>query len=77
MDKQQPNDQAQRRHSERFRQVSTLYPRMVALAYARDLDRAMVDSDEQVAATVAAWESAQGEVPRDWVAIGTEESDES
>jgi hypothetical protein len=57
-------------HSMRFRKVSNLYPRMVAFAYDRDIARAFMDSDEQVAATVAAWERAQGWEPRDWVAIG-------
>jgi hypothetical protein len=47
-------------HSERFRRVSTRYPHMVALAYGHELDRAAADSDEQVAATVAAWERAHG-----------------
>jgi hypothetical protein len=63
-------------HSERFRRVSTRYPRRVAEAYGRDLERAAADTDEQVAATVAAWERAQGLVPRDWHAIGAEERDE-
>jgi hypothetical protein len=49
-----------RRHAERFRKVSNRYPRRVAEAYERDLERAAADSDEQVAATVAAWEESQG-----------------
>lgn len=61
------------RHSQRFRKVSNLYPRLVALAYERDLDRAAMDSDETVAATVRAWEIAQGDEPRDWYAIGRAE----
>ncbi len=60
-------------HSCRFRKVSTRYPRRVAEAYARDLDRAMDDSDEQVAAVVAAWEETQGLEPVDWAAVGAEE----
>lgn len=45
-----------RRHSERFRKIGgERYPRRVAEAYEHDLSRAMADSDEQVAATVAAW----------------------
>lgn len=64
------------RHSLRFRQVSTLYPHLVALAYDRDLARAAADSDEQIAARVAAWEREQGVEPRDWRAIGAEERDE-
>jgi hypothetical protein len=43
-------------HSERFRKFGNGYPRLVALSYGRDLKRAMADSDEQVAATVHAWE---------------------
>ncbi len=61
------------RHSERFRDVSTRYPRRVAEAYDGDLDRAMADSDEQVTATVAAWERANGLAPRDWRAVGAAE----
>jgi len=37
----------------------------------------MADSDEQVAATVAAWERDQGLSPRDWPAIGAEERGET
>jgi len=62
-----------RRHSLRFRRVSNRYPRRVAEAFERDLDRALADSDEQVAATVAAWERGQGLTVRDWVAVGVAE----
>jgi hypothetical protein len=62
-------------HSERFRKVSNRYPRRVAEAYAGDLERAAADSDEEVAATVRAWEIAQGLEPRDWEEIGAEERD--
>ena len=48
-------DERSKHHSKRFRKVSNLYPRTVALAYDGELDQAMADSDEQVAATVAAW----------------------
>jgi hypothetical protein len=47
-------------HSRRFRKVSDRYPRRVAEAYEGDLSRAMADTYEQVAATVAAWEQAHG-----------------
>jgi hypothetical protein len=57
-------------HAERFRKVSTRYPRRVTEAYDGDLERAMRDSDGEVAATVAAWEREQGIEPRDWHAIG-------
>jgi hypothetical protein len=60
-------------HSERFRKVSTRYPRRVAEAYERNLEAAAADSDEQVAARVRAWELAQGLEPRDWQAIGADE----
>jgi hypothetical protein len=63
-------------HSARFRKVSNRYPHMVAMAYGRDLERAARDTDEQVAATVAAWEREQGFEPRDWVAIGADERDD-
>jgi hypothetical protein len=39
----------------RFRKVSNKYPRRVSEAYGGDLSRAMADSDEEVAATVAGW----------------------
>jgi hypothetical protein len=45
----------------------------VTYAYGGDLARAMADDDAQVAATVAAWERAQGWEPREWYAIGREE----
>jgi hypothetical protein len=61
------------RHSERFRKVSNRYPRRVAEVYDGDLGRAMADSDEQVAATVAAWEKSHGFVVRDWPALGRSE----
>lgn len=57
----------------RFRAVANRYPRQVAAAYEGDLARAMEDSDEEVAARVAAWEAEQGLVPRDWYAIGAAE----
>jgi hypothetical protein len=60
-------------HSMRFRKVSTRYPRRVAEAYGGDLDKAFAESDEVVAATVAAWERSEGLEPRDWRAIGAEE----
>ena len=60
-------------HTNRFRKVSTRYPRRVNEAYGFDRARAMSDSDEQVAATVAAWEEANGLEVRDWYAIGAEE----
>ncbi len=62
-------------HSERFRRVSNRYPHTVAMAYDRDIERAALDSDEQVAATVADWERRHGREPRDWAAIGAEERD--
>ncbi len=37
-------------HTERFRKVSTLYPRLVAEAYGGDLAQARADSDATVAA---------------------------
>lgn len=61
------------RHSLRFRKVANRYPRRVSEAYEGDLRQAMADSDQQVAATVAAWERADGLVPRDWHAIGLAE----
>lgn len=64
------------RHAERFRRVSDRYPRRVSEAYGGDLQRAMADSDEEVAAKVAEWERAQGLEPRDWRAIGRAEGRE-
>ncbi len=63
------------RHSNRFRRVSTGYPRRVAEAYNGDLESAAADSDEQVAETVAAWERRRGLEPREWTAIGAIEKD--
>ena len=57
-------------HSMRFRRVSNRYPLQVTYAYGRDIARAAADSDEQVAATVAAWERREGLPVRDWPAIG-------
>jgi hypothetical protein len=57
-------------HAERFRLVSTRYPRRVAEAYGGDLARAMADSDEEVAERVRAWEVERGLEPRDWRTIG-------
>jgi hypothetical protein len=65
------------RHTERFRKVSNRYPRRVAEAYAGDLTSAMADNDKQVAATVAAWEGAQGLEVTDWVAVGEQEREEA
>lgn len=61
------------RDSERFQQVSNGYPLWVREAYGGNLDRAMADTDEQVAAAVAAWERAHGLEPQDWAAIGRAE----
>jgi hypothetical protein len=65
--------ETRRRHAERFRKVSNRYPRRVAEACGLDLERAAADTDEQVAATVAAWERSHGLDPLDWPAIGREE----
>ncbi|CAN5809176.1 hypothetical protein BH20CHL5_BH20CHL5_05740 [soil metagenome] len=59
--------------SERFRAVSNRYPRRVSEAYGRDAAHAMADSDEQVAARVAAWERDNGLPVRDWRATGRAE----
>jgi len=61
------------RFSERFRKVSNRYPLRVAEAYDHHLEHAMADSDEQVAATVSAWERRNGMPVRDWHAIGADE----
>jgi hypothetical protein len=68
-----PMDERAWRFSERFRKVSNRYPLRVAEAYHHHLDPAMADSDEQVAATVAAWERRNGMPVRNWAAIGAEE----
>jgi hypothetical protein len=60
-------------HSNRFRKVSNLYPRMVAFAYDKDLAAAARDTDEEVAARVAAYQRSLGEEPTDWYAVGREE----
>ncbi|HYN10941.1 MAG TPA: hypothetical protein VES67_26400 [Vicinamibacterales bacterium] len=61
--------------SARFRSISTRFPRRVAEAYDGDIKRAMISTDEAVAATVAKWERRQGLVPQDWYAIGLAETD--
>lgn len=63
-------------HTNRFRKISNRYPRRVNEAYGFDQARAMADTDQQVAARVAAWEQAQGLPVRDWAAIGRSERDE-
>jgi hypothetical protein len=60
-------------HSLRFRHVSTAYANRVALAYDRDLNAAIADDAETVAARVAKWELANGIEPKDWPAIGRNE----
>ncbi len=62
-----------RAFSERFRKVSNRYPLTVSKAYGRDAAHAMADSDEQVAARVAAWERDNGLPVRDWRATGRAE----
>ena len=62
-------------HSVRFRRVANGYPRAVAFAYDGDIAAAALDSDEEVAARVAAWENAQGYLS-DWQAIGEAEREE-
>ena len=59
-----------RRFNSRFGKVANRYPRRVAEAYDLDFDRAMEDSDETVAATVADWERRHDLPVRDWRAIG-------
>jgi len=62
------------RFSNRFSNVSTKYPNIVAGAYGRfDLARALANDPYTVAAKVAKWERAQGVEPRDWAAIGRRE----
>ncbi len=68
-----PNNDLRVRHFRRFLEVSYRYPSRVAEAYGGDLARAMADSDEAVAATVAAWEESKGLPVRDWRAIGADE----
>jgi hypothetical protein len=57
----------------RFCDVSRRYPVRVAQAYDGDLERALADTLQQVAATVAAWEIAHGIGPFDWAEIGAAE----
>lgn len=59
--------------SNRFRRVANRYPLQVTYAYGGNVARAMADSDDHVAATVATWEQAQGLTPRDWAAHGRTE----
>lgn len=66
-------EKAQLAHSLRFRKVSNGYPHHVAKAYGGDIAAAMADDDPTVAATVAAWEVANGLQVRDWHLLGQEE----
>lgn len=77
LNEQQTGDEQALRHSERFRRFSNRYPHRVAEAYAGNLGRAMADSDEQVAATVADWEKGRALSVRDWAAVGREEREEA
>ena len=70
---EQDHHRLARAHSERFREVSNGYPRMVAAAYGGDIARAMADDDLTVAATMATYEASQGIPPRDWQRIGGED----
>ena len=69
-------DALRAQHSVRFRMVANGYPRQVAFAYDRNLVQAALDTDEQVAATVAEWERANGLEVQDWIAVGREERGE-
>ena len=60
-------------HSVRFRKVANGYPRRVAVAYDHDLVQAALDTDEQVAATVAEWERSNGLQVEDLIAVGRKE----
>lgn len=60
----------QRRSSLSFRDR---YPLRVAEAYRGDVELAAADSDEQVAATVAAWEQANALAPLDSRAMRREQ----
>ena len=53
--------------------MANRYALRVHEAHGGDEARALADDDETVAATVAAWERANGLEVRDWVAIGKEE----
>jgi hypothetical protein len=70
-------DDESERHSARFREIGNRYPRRVAEASGGDLGRAAADDDEQVSATVAAWERAQGLEPVDWYTVGAAEREET
>ncbi len=61
---------------DRFNVVSWGYFNRVLEAYSGDTDQITSDTDEQVAANVAAYEIAQGWVPRDWTRIGRYERGE-
>ena len=65
----------QRQHYERFRKLGIHYPRYVLEAYGGDSRRAMGHDDEQVAMTIASWETQHGIFARDWRAAGEREAD--
>ena len=73
LDKLFLKDAVRVQHSVRFRKVANGYPRRVAVAYDHDLVQAALDTDEQVAATVAEWERSNGLEVQDWIAVGRKE----
>ena len=56
--------------STRFRRVANRYALRVHKAYEGAQAKAMADTDEVVAATVAAWEAANGLDVTDWPTVG-------
>jgi hypothetical protein len=60
-------------HIVRFRRVANGYARRVALAYHGNVTAAALDTDDQVARTVADWERHQGFEPAAWSEIGRSE----
>jgi hypothetical protein len=65
-EEQERDDEHEFWHSQRFRNVSTRYPQRVAEAYEHDYASANDDTDEEVAARVAAWERANGLPVTEW-----------
>jgi hypothetical protein len=64
-------DALRRAHSQRFRRLGgQQFPLTDARVYGGDLALAAGHGDEQVFATVAAWEREQGVEPVDWRARG-------
>lgn len=59
-------------HSNRWRRFGNGVPSMVGAAYGGDIAKALAHTDDQVFATLRAWEIQQGRKPNNWRAVALE-----